>query len=418
MSDCFIQWHDELLTAADQELSLSWCWSDAEGKVTTTVITDTMAVLVEQLKAQPKAQTVLVLPSSRCTVTAVKVPSKQRKHIEQSVPFLLEEQLVEDVEDYHLTLLAVTEQQMVPVIAVNKAYLAQVLNYCQEQDFEPDRIVPASVLMAAEANQLVADTDQAVLRLPDWQFSMLKNQQLSLLLGTVISFEEELTGIYLGDSAIESLPSIPLLTWQQQTMPVLCWMAKNYGENAALKRINLRHGQFKLQQADNGVFQQWRWSIAAAMLAIALWGSGQYWQIKQLEKQATQYETAAVELYQKLFPNDTIVDVYDQFKAKLQGRRVDEGLGFLQALHKWGQAQAKLPGGQVTVKNIDFREQGRFSLEVNASSLDAVDKLLAAVKEQGLDAELKSANHSQEQVVARIVVKDLLVNPIAKREAG
>ncbi|MCX4029989.1 hypothetical protein H0A36_02030 [Endozoicomonas sp. SM1973] len=414
MSDCFIQWHDELLTAADQELFLSWCWGDAEGNAATTVVTDTMAVLVEQLKAKPKAQAVLVLPSQRCTVTAVKVPSKQRKHIEQSVPFLLEEQLVEDVEEYHLTLLAVTEEQLVPVIAVNKVYLAQVLSYCQEHGVEPDRIVPASVLLATEANQLIADADQAVLRLPGWQFSLINTQQLSMLLGTVISVEEELAGVYLGDTEPNRLPSIPLLSWQQQAIPTLCWMANNLLQDAALKRINLRHGQFKLLQADSGVLQQWRWSIAAGMMAIALWGSGQYWQIKQLEKQAAQYETAAVELYKQLFPNDTIVDVYDQFKAKLQGRRVDQGLAFLQALHKWGQAQQQLPDGQITVKNIDFREQGRFSLEVNAASLDSVDKLLAAVKQQGLSAELKSANHNQEQVVARIVVKHLAV----KQEAG
>lgn len=418
MSDCFIQWHDDLLIEADEPLTLSWCWSSAEGKVDATVVTDTLAALVEQLKAKPKAQTVLVLPSERCTLTSVKVPSKQRKHIEQSVPFLLEEQLVEDVEDYHLTLLAVTEQQMVPVIAVNKVYMEKVLQVCEENGLEPDRMLPASVLLTTGDNQLVADAQQAVLRLPDWQFSIFNTKQLPLLLGTVISFEEELAGVYLGEESVDRLPSVPLLEWAQQSMPSLCWMAKQYLEHPALKRINLRHGRFKLQQADSGLLQRWRWSIAAAMMAFALWGSGQYWQVKQLEKQAQQYETAATELYQQLFPNETIVDVYDQFKAKLQGRRADQGIGFLQALHKWGKAQSSLPAGQITIKNIDFRQQGRFSLEVNAASLDLVDKLLAAVKQQGLNAELKSANHNQTQVVARIVIKELVVTNIAKREAG
>lgn len=88
------------------------------------------------MPALPDAHVVIILPVESALHTVVAVPRKQRRFLHRSLPFILEAQIAQDIEDLHIVSGDTLPDDQVGVYALPHARVCQVLELCKQLDIQ------------------------------------------------------------------------------------------------------------------------------------------------------------------------------------------------------------------------------------------------------------------------------------------
>lgn len=160
-------------------------------------------------KSGPR-QTTIIVPTEAILLTKILVPEVQRRHLRQTLPFMVEEQIIDPIESMHLVTpaLAVGEQQLVGCI--RRELLSDWLDLLNAVEIQPDRLV-ADALCAPSQNgdwQLLFDRQRVLLRQPDGSEGMSLMHDslrpvLEILLNQSIDSESEATDSIVDDDVVD-----------------------------------------------------------------------------------------------------------------------------------------------------------------------------------------------------------------------
>ncbi|MDX1607474.1 MAG: type II secretion system protein GspL, partial [Candidatus Competibacterales bacterium] len=109
---------------------------------------------------------VLAVPGERVTLTAVQAPRRNRGAWRKALPYALEDQLVEDVEQLHFALGAEAADGHTPVAVLRRAELTRWLERLRAQGLEPRAAIPDCLLLPLPEGHwsLLADGDHIRVR--------------------------------------------------------------------------------------------------------------------------------------------------------------------------------------------------------------------------------------------------------------
>jgi general secretion pathway protein L len=340
----------------------------------------------------------LVARGEYITLSAAKVPGRNRNTWLKALPYALEEYLADDVEKLHFAPGEPTPTGDIPVAVVQHQLLSGWLASCAQAGVEPVAVIPDYLLLplsTAGSWSLLLEDDRASVRSGPWSGFSCEVQLLPLVLtralaGTAAGPPPGLqlwaTDTVAADVVAGSLP-LPLQHADNAATPLQVF-ADGYRHSAV---INLLQGRYGYQS-------QWRqqlrpWKMAAIL--AGLWcGSqllGQGIEYGQLKREQTQLQQAMIETLREAVPGvRRIVNPQAQLENRLQELQRHDANGvtaFFELLRHGGRSLVDFQN--VTLRGLRYKDN-QLDLELEGDNLAVFDQLKQQLSNQtGLRVEMR-----------------------------
>lgn len=374
------------------------------------LLLDDIVALAEMAEVNPVT---LLLPAEKVRGFKVEAPTRNRKHLEKAVPFLLEEQVIEAVESQHFALGGFDANDFLTVNVVSKKYLNDLLSRLSEAGVELDEVyADAASLPVFDDSWSMLDSEPALIRQDaDTFWSAPKNMVNDLLawnLNELIEEEQSITQairVFSTNESTNNIQSVPGLA--VQPMPIddeLTWLASQDLGNS----INLLQQEFASTKKSNSDNSQWKLPLIAAsflfLAALVYLVSDLF----ILNSEKNTYQQQALAEVQKLSPSASENNL--QSKITEIGRlytKATSGSGnvdsFMSLLNK---AYIEVNPQELRLEQLDFNaKQGALNLDVRAQSYQQLTSTQQRLEQSGLKVEMKNARDNNGSWTTRLVVK-------------
>lgn len=371
-----------------------------------------------------------LFPAYAALCTEVSVPGNQTRYVQQALPFAVEDQIAQDIDELHLVLGDKSKTGEFRVIGIDHTLFANFFDELNNEDLVGalKAIYLDSDLIDLEQNTLkiILSANEAFILESKRQAISMDNRNLIAYLDALFlapkegETQEELNiAVVLDKTAIESSK---MLLAEIQQYPHVNVSIEDVSSSAfeylcaqyyQLKKLplNLCHGSYQVSSRSKGVWARWRAVALIAGLGFLLQlglfvGEGIY-----LNKQAAQVSENALSEYKKAMPTATNISV-DKLPRIIKGQLNQLSVGgvtkldFLDLLGESGNQFNSSPFKVSLVFNsINYSEQrGELMLEMHAASFDQLEALKKAIIDSGLTAKISSAVQEKEYFKGRISV--------------
>ncbi|UXI67563.1 type II secretion system protein GspL [Tahibacter amnicola] len=383
-----------LLVRWQAEDRWSWLAQGADGKALGATV---YGAPPEHTIAQAREIVVLV-PAAQVLLLEAAAVTRQRAQLIKAVPYALEDQLAQPVEELHFALAGKVEQGRVGVGAVAHATLKAWLTQLSEAGIRPDVLIPES--LALPVGGLLVEGDGALLRLASWRAAALEPD--FLLEWLEMANDGSLPPLEVFDSRLAArlhLP-VPVTAYHERQRDVLGLLAERIGAEPVL---NLLQGEYAPRHRTAPVARWWRLAAVLAGAAILLTFAQMAVERYSLSRQSQRLDDAMRAVLLQSFPEMEKVAGDPAALMKSAMQRLGDGAGTGGLLHILGQI-APIIGSttRLTTRSVEFRN-GTLELAISAPdvpTLDSIRERLATVP--GVQVELTAVNQSQGGVDGRL----------------
>ncbi len=346
---------------------------------------------------------VVLIPSADVRLAVIDLPAKQVAKVLQAVPYLLEEQLADDVETLHFALGTRQADGSWPVAVVAHERLRQWLAFFTERGVRPDAMIPDVLALAVPDEQqfsMLIDGDQVLVRSSRENGFVCSRDDLELSLQLADPDRQRALRIAVPrdqdfDPGTLGRTVEPLHGYTQPLDALLQSLRPD-------RVIDLLQGPYSIKQ---GLLRHWLpWRLAASLAAVAIVLAAtvhgvQAWRIGS---ELTALNAANEERYKKIFPAESrIVDLDAQLSQQMA--RLSSGASNPKLLSLVGTvAKAQAAVSSVKIDALQYRE-GALYVGMSAANLQALDALKAWFEQAEAGAlEVQSANAGTDGVQIRI----------------
>lgn len=354
----------------------------------------------------PGERLVVLVPGPDVLVTEVAIPGGRNRLLRQSLPFLLEENLADEVEDIHFASGPVSPAGKVAVAAVSRARLTRWLAMLSEADLHPAVLTPATLAVPVTVGEwtLVVTGAGFLARLGDWRVfaGETANLQHYLRAETSLAAEAE-TGTIVEVLNCSGQEFALQLGGLNLTPPRPAQLMQVLAEGfASGPRINLLQGEFAGSAHWRETCRRWQVALVAAAALFLLIGVDTTLDYLRLRSESTRLNREIATTFQQAFPDShRVVNPRAQMEQKLKELRGNNRQNNFFALYD-KVAPLLAATDNPALEFIRFHE-GRLELDLNLASLEALDKLKDNLaKAPGITAEIRNAENSGGRVRARL----------------
>jgi general secretion pathway protein L len=368
-------------------------------------------------------QVMALAPFSQILLAEPELPPGSGAKLARAVPFALEEQLTEDVDQLSFAIGKRRDNGTTPVAVVSRAVLQGWLSELRAAGLEPTAIHADISLMPENPGQIVL-----------W----LENERLAVRRPGALPFAVELSpvkdalivaGVIADplDPALEPKPlesailyisredwartqtefehlaaSFESLKVQLLADGPLPWLGRGI---EGVDAVNLLQGEFTRATDYGERWQRWRMAalLAAGLLCVHV--AAEALQIRQGKHEAAALDAQIGQVFASAMPSDPNTDPRRQMQSKLERAR-KSGAGpqyFLRSLQTLSGALSAVP--KTTITSMGYREQ-TLDLTLSAPNLDALSQLSQIMAKQGLSAEIQSSTPVAQGIEAHMQVRN------------
>lgn len=340
------------------------------------------------LAAMPQSDdATVIVAADRVLATSAVLPKIKRSKLETALPFALEDSMIDDVSDAHVTTGAKLPDGRTALYTVNKGWLTRFLAAASAAKVRVRRIVPEFCLLPTRSNEwsVAWDGAQGFLATTERLGGALDcggdaraPVALQLRLAQQAPAALRLFALGSGVQAPDWGIKTPVI-FEQQSFD---WRRAAIPADAP----NLLWGKFAPPPR---ISEFWPWLRPALMAALLLFGvevtvTNVEWALLAWEKR--QLSNAMTETFRETFGADaTIVDAPLQMRrnvARLRhGAGVSDDADFSPLLEKFSAASTSVPG--YTLRTLRY-EDGKLDIEMTLPGAAALDTLRQRIAETGL----------------------------------
>lgn len=368
------------------------------------------------------AKVTVLAPATQVLLAEPELPPGSGMKLARAVPFALEEQLTEDIDQLSFAIGRRRASGGTPVAVVSRAVLQGWLADLSAVGIEP-------VAIYADMSLMPENPSQTILWLEKGRIAVRRPGALPFAVElTPVTEALIVAGVIADPLDSDATPSVPesvvlyvtredwacvqeefegliekfdSLKVQLLTDGPLPWLAR---ELPGTEAVNLLQGDFS-RAADYG--ERWRRWRNAAGLAAALLAVHVAAQALQIHK--ANHETAALDdeiskVFSAAMPAERMLDPRSQMQTQLNRIRSSGGgpQYFLRILQSLSGALASAP--KTTIDALSYREQS-LDMKVTAPSLAALAQISQFVGKQGLTAEIQSSTPTATGIEAHMQVR-------------
>jgi general secretion pathway protein L len=376
-----------------------WAIADEQGGLVGNVGTGDLP------DTQNRRVTVLV-PGDDVVLAHAHVPGKNRQRVLQAVPYALEEQFAEDIENLHFAVGAQADAAGYPVAVVSKARMDLWVARLKAMNVAPDAMYSEVQVLPFHDDSwsLLVDGDRALVRNGLYSGFASDLTMVDTLFGLYAGRESAPQRVQVYGDTVVDLGVIDAYI-VEESRPPLGWMADGHARAAG---VDLLQGPYSFREDFRALLRPWR--ATAALLAIcclfALGAVGV--ENFRLAQQSEALSANIEQLFKRTLPETKrIVNPRAQMEQALRRLERQTGAAGTEFLALLGEAGAVLRRtGGVEINGASFRD-GRLDLELAADNLQILDELKQALAGSGrLKAEIQSATtESGQKVKSRLRVE-------------
>lgn len=386
------------LQRADADTPLDYCIARADAVAAFAVA---QAPLRELASLAAQRRVVVLLPSADVRLASVQVPARQAAKVLQAAPFLLEEQLADDVDALHFALGTRQADQRWPLAIISHERLRADLELLNTHQIHPQQLIPDLLaLPAPSAGQInvLIDGEQALLRSAVDAGLVCLSEDLPLCLGLLDPDKQRRLRLIIprGQNFDPSRLDWPMDVLHGHASAFEALLQELRGASS----INLLQGDYSRREHVLRHLLPWRQAAMAAGLALALAGALYATQAMRMGRELAQQQEQNIARFQQVFPDEQrIVDLSSQLNQRLAGLQNHDG-NFLQYTDLLAQAIAAVPG--LKLEDLQFRD-GALYASLSASQLNLLDPLKSwFAAGRGVAFSVDSADSGAEGVKLRV----------------
>jgi general secretion pathway protein L len=350
---------------------------------------------------------VALVPGIDCLLTTVKIPGRSnRQKLLRAIPYSLEEQLSDEVEDLHFAVGKATAGGEYPVAVIAAHRMDAYLEAFRAVGMEVIRMVPDLLATPWSENQtsIVVDGAVALVRTGPSGGYAVDAENLALFFDTAPmdtdttdESEAEATRVRIYIPAGGTPPELPVanVEVEQYNGDALALLAGGLDTGS----IDLLQGAYSRTQEWGRVWRPWRATaallVAGFLLSHVAMGIDYY----RLGKESGSLSTRIEEIYRQTFPGTKrVVNPRVQMEQQLEElqRRQGAGSQFLVLLARSGDVLRNAK--EIEITGASYRA-GRLDVELNAASLQVLEDLKQTLSGKGLKVEIQSATTEADQRV-------------------
>jgi general secretion pathway protein L len=345
----------------------------------------------------------VLVPGTDVLVAEPELPTKAGTKLQQLVPYALEEQLADDIDDLHFAIgKRSADSTRTPVAVVTRALMDQWLESLKSNGLEPEVMYADSDLLPENPGQAVAllEEDVVVVRPPSGTPITLPADALQEALETAQAAAPE-GGAGRGLILYTGAPE-----WHEHSAQVEALRERFDGIKIQLLAngplalfaqqlptatpTNLLQGPYTPTTSRAVGFRAWR---VAAMLLVGLIGLhivGKAAELSLLKRNEHKLDVSLREAIQTVMPGANTAGARQVLEQRLTAARAANSSGLLPALEAYVQAKNAAPGA--SVQALSFHN-GTLELKITAPDASSLDRISQALHNNGWQSDLTSGTN-------------------------
>ncbi|MCC4816466.1 type II secretion system protein GspL [Vibrio lentus] len=361
--------------SSEPQSPVQWLvWSTSQQEVIASGELSSWEQLDELTPYAEKRSCIALLPGNECLIKRVEIPKGAARQFDSMLPFLLEDEVAQDIEDLHLTILD-KDASHATVCGVDREWLKHALELFREANIIFRKVLPDTLAVPFEEQGISAlQIDQHwLLRQGHYQAVSISEAWLPMFLQSdwVVAGEEEQA------TTIFSYTAMPSDDVQQQSG--VEWQAKPaelvmslLSQQAITSSVNLLTGTFKTKSSFSKYWRVWQKVAIAACLLVAVIVTQQVLKVQQYEAQAEAYRAESERIFRAVLPGKQRIPTISYLKRQMNDEaKKYGGSGEGESLLGW---LALLPETLGQVKSIEVEsiryDGNRSEVRLQAKSSD------------------------------------------------
>ncbi|PHX05833.1 type II secretion system protein GspL [Vibrio splendidus] len=361
--------------SSEPQSPVQWLvWSTSQQEVIASGELSSWEQLDELTPYAEKRSCIALLPGNECLIKRVEIPKGAARQFDSMLPFLLEDEVAQDIEDLHLTILD-KDASHATVCGVDREWLKHALELFREANIIFRKVLPDTLAVPFEEQGISAlQIDQHwLLRQGNYQAVSISEAWLPMFLQSdwVVAGEEEQA------TTIFSYTAMPSDDVQQQSG--VEWQAKPaelvmslLSQQAITSSVNLLTGTFKTKSSFSKYWRVWQKVAIAACLLVAVIVTQQVLKVQQYEAQAEAYRAESERIFRAVLPGKQRIPTISYLKRQMNDEaKKYGGSGEGESLLGW---LALLPETLGQVKSIEVEsiryDGNRSEVRLQAKSSD------------------------------------------------
>ena len=355
---------------------------------------------------------VLITPMQAVVLYQVDLPKLARRRVIQAIPYALEAQLAQPIEDIHF---ALCDQSKTQVAVIAKNLLKQLQQDCQQANLQVDRCVPANFLIKPLKQnwQLVIMQGYALLRLDLYQGMVFKSCDLETFLKVKIAeyqqggleepkkiflrcFDQDCT--YDEDALSAKLNCSVKVSHHE---PLDC---VSYFSIINQMPCNLFQREFCLQTKTTWTKRLWQLStllLAILCVLMIITDAGRYFyyrhQVQQLDKQIA-------DIYFRYFPHANRFIAPQLRLQRLRDKRlIFQHDPYLQLFKRVGGVLQTMP--EIKINALDYKVS-HLTLYLVTSNLSRYQQVVKLLRQHGLEVNERQVKLQANKAVAELMISE------------
>lgn len=371
---------------------------------------------------------VALAPATQILLAEPELPPGSGIKLARAVPFALEEQLTEDIDQLNFAVGRRRPNGATAVAAVSRKVLHDWIEDLHAAGLEPVAIYPDISLMPENPSLTVLwlEKERLAVRRPGaLPFAVeLSPVSEALVVAGVIPDPLDITSepkdaanavLYITredwtrvqDEFEELSEKFASLKVQLLADGPLPWLARGLADTEA---VNLLQGDFARTTDYGARWRRWRNAAALAAALLVVHVAAQALQIRQAKRETAALDGEIASVFSAAMPNETLQDPRLQMQARLD-RIHKSGAGpevFLRTLKALSGAMAVTP--KTDIDSLSFHEDA-LDMKVNTQSLASLSQLSQYIGKQGLTAEIQSSTPVSGGLEAHVQVRSQGARP-------
>jgi general secretion pathway protein L len=333
-------------------------------------------------------ESIVIVPAQDVLLTQVVMPKLGRDRLLQALPFAMEEQLIDDVENLHFAVGPYLTDSF-PVAVVAKQKMALWIDTLKKINLKPAAIFPLNFVLPYEENPQkenfwVANSYDHISTVRTGKFSGFGCDESNLDVLLDSQKKENITIVRSTDSEIKLLEN-------------------NFKFIDDSPPINLLQGDFRGKRKSSQTKSIWKIAGILTAVFVGLLFLSNAISFFILYRQENIIQNDMIKIYKRNFPQATeMVSPRSKMEQKLKKVVTDQSKNnFLILLGLIGKSLSETKG--IYFQHLEFREN-QLTLELSASSFDDLDAFTKSLTNQGLSVNRQNAAVAGTQVKASLIV--------------
>ncbi|WP_104400182.1 type II secretion system protein GspL [Vibrio penaeicida] len=364
--------------------------------------------------------TIVLLSSSDVLLKEVDIPAGGARQLNTMLPFLVEDDVAQDVDELHFSVLA-KRGVKADVAAVDRQFLDNLLSDLREHHINVRQIMPDCLALPWQDSEISAlqINSQWLFRsgahsgftLQDEWLSLLPSEPFSLVSNQDDDPEASTDEETLHEKVVSSYSPLPE---DHEQLPGR-WKAENaelvmslLTQGALASKVNLLTGSFKPSSSLTKHWKVWQKAAIAAVLLLGVLTTKNVLQVNAFEAQAAEYRAESERIFRQVFPNKRKIPTVSYLKRQMRDEesRLSGGGGDESMLVWLAQLpQALKKNGAIDVLSVKY-DGARNEIRIQAKSKDfQTFETARADLAQQFEVEQGQLNRSGSEVFGSYVIR-------------